>query len=167
VIEALLRELRPDGWAIHDGRLWKSVRKYKAGSHRSAEARTVLGLALAAIESHCEVLVFIRDEDHDSERLLDIGTGVQAAALNWPELKIVSGIAVPCLEGWLLAVLETPGSESLSKSGAIQLLAKAGVAKKDTAAMVEFVRRHGISHVPEDATTLRVWIETARAALSE
>ena len=165
VVEALLRKLSVDGWTVHDGRLWKSVRKYRAGHHRQPETRTVLGLALAAKESNCDALVFIRDQDHDSARLNDISAGLREASANWPELKLAGGVAVPCLEGWLLALQGTCNSESLRKSAAIQLLANAGVAAKNTESMVQLVETINLSRIPEDAEMLRAWLERAGEVL--
>lgn len=167
VLQALLEQLPATPWIVHDGTQWKSIRKYRAGNHSAPETRSVLGLALLAKESGCDVLAFVRDEDGATQRTADVDAGLKRAAELWPALSIVGSMAIPCLEGWLLALQGKPGTEQLTKQKAIQILIEAGVATKDTRAMVECVRQHGIAQTAPDAAKLRSWLDAAQGALRE
>ena len=146
VIEALLRQIRSEGWTIEQGWLWKSVRKYKVRPQKQPETQTVLGLALAAHEAGCNVLAFVRDEDHDAQRTRAISAGMREASSLWPQLRIAGSTAAPCLEAWLLE--------------------ECGLPRKDTAAMVALVDERGLVKIPLDAAALCAWISNARAALT-
>jgi hypothetical protein len=166
VLQTLLEQLTVAPWIVHDARQWKSIRKYRAGDRSAPETRSVLGLALQAKESGCDVLAFVRDEDGAPQRTADVEAGLKRAAELWPALSVVGSMAIPCLEGWLLALQGKPGTEQLSKQKAIQFLVQAGVATKDTQALVECVRQHGVAQVAPDAEKLRTWLDAAQRALS-
>ena len=105
VIEALLLRVCADGWRIVDGITWKRIRKYRAGQHRSAETRTILGLALDAKERGAAVVAFTRDRDGDLEREADIEAGIARAAELFSDMCIIGGAAREDTEAWILALL--------------------------------------------------------------
>lgn len=61
ILHALLRRTWTRPFVVKKAVPWRRIRKYRAGGHRSAEARNVLGLALLASESQCQVAAFVRD----------------------------------------------------------------------------------------------------------
>lgn len=92
----------PSSWAGVGVKAWKDVRKFKAGDHASAEARTVLGLALDATEANAHILAFVRDRDRVGRRQADIEAGIAWTADKFPDLAIVGGVAIECIESWVL-----------------------------------------------------------------
>jgi hypothetical protein len=165
VLQALLEQISVASWVVYDARQWKSIRKYRAGDRSAPETRSVIGLALHAKESGCDVLAFVRDEDGAPQRTADVGAGLKRASELWPALSIVGSTAIPCLEGWLLALKGETGTEQLSKQKAIEISIQAGIGTKDTRALVEYVREHGVTRVAPDAAKLRSWLDAARGAL--
>src|SRR5262249_40164182 len=103
VIQAILTRVRVEGWQVQRVVLWKHIRKYRAGDHRTAEQRNVLGLALVADEADSEVLAFCRDaaDVHDSDD--HYRAAIELARALFPDLLIVGGLAKPTIEGWILA----------------------------------------------------------------
>lgn len=95
VIEAMLRQVRPDGWCIVDAIPWKKSPKK--------------------------------------------------------------------LESWVAAIAGVHRSEELRRPE--EKLTEFGVGAKDTAGMVQFVEQYGLQRVPEDARSLRRWLERAERAL--
>lgn len=174
VIEALLRQIRDDGWEVAGATGWKDIRKFRTrqkGEKFSAETRNVMGAALAAWEAGCDVFVFIRDRDGtrsnpNQARQDDIEEGIRRALEEWSEhLSIVGGVAIIKLESWLLAIIGQPRSEEIRRPE--EEIASLGVLTKDkeTAAMVACVEANGLEQVPDDAESLRRWLERARQAL--
>jgi len=73
----------------------------------------VLGVAKDAKDAGCDVLAFSRDLDRDTARRQAIEDGIARV----PEVfagapAVIGGVAVPTLEGWILALL---GVRNLSK----------------------------------------------------
>jgi hypothetical protein len=159
VIEALLR-LVADDVEVVDGATWKSVRKFRAGHHASPEARNVLGLALDARESECEVFAFLRDRDRRRDREEDVFDGMTRAREMFEDVRIVGGLAIEETEAWILAILGVRGSELLPDPK--RALSERGTS--GTEEMVEAVERAGFRDVPPDAASLRRWIIAAAAA---
>lgn len=110
LLEALLRQVRAEGWEVHGGIRWKDIIKVGVGAHRRAETRNVLGAALDALENGCDALVFVRDRDRDTAREATIERGVLEAKR---ELKLgVAGcLAVEAVEAWVLALRGEQWSE--------------------------------------------------------
>ncbi len=168
VLEALLRQVHPDGWEVGGGVLWKNIRKLRAGQHRGAEARNVLGLLNKAAEDGFDTVAFSRDRDGDQERGDDLTRGLREAQeviARCPEY--IGGLAVERLESWVAAVLGIPGSEEKRDLELDRLLERQGIHAKDGRAMVEAIRRCGLGKIPDDAGSLRDWIDQARKTLGD
>lgn len=167
VLETLLRQVAPDGWEIAAAVPWKKIRKYRAGGRRGAETRNVLGAALMARESRCDVLVFSRDQDNRPDRTAAVTVGIDRVAVAFPDgPELVAGMAVECLEAWVLALRGEHRAETHSKAAAQRRLAEAGVAEKDTRAMTELARAADLRRLPADAVSLSQWLTRGRRVLA-
>jgi hypothetical protein len=80
VLHALLRRVAADGWEVGGARQWSKIRKIKLGNAPHADTRNVLGAALHARESRCEVLAFCRDRDNDRGREAAVAKGIERVA---------------------------------------------------------------------------------------
>ncbi|MBI5486564.1 MAG: hypothetical protein HY905_04455 [Deltaproteobacteria bacterium] len=160
VVEALARGVGDGDWVIADAVSWKSIRKYRPGGHRHAEARNVLGVVLMARERGMDAVLFVRDRDGLPERGADVETGMRAAAGNrdFRGVAIVGGIAVEAIEAWLLAWLGEPRTEEATNPKAE--LARRGYGSCE--AKVSLVREHDAAGIPEDAQSLRTWLDRVR-----
>lgn len=170
VIEAFLRKVSPSGWHVSDGLLWKSIPKYRAGNHRGAETRSVLGLVNKAAERRIDVLVFCRDQDLKTPegiaRRQEVEAGILQARAMYPNKPIVvGGMAVLRLESWVAAALGQRRSEELGDSKIDAFLRTHGITEKDTAALREAVLTADLNALPQDAAALRDWLAEAKAAL--
>jgi len=76
---------------------------------------------------------------------------------------VIGGVAIERFESWLLALAGKTGSEKARRPEAT--LTELGV--NTTAEMVELVESVGLDRIPEDAGSLRSWIERARAMLGQ
>lgn len=162
VIEALLLRIRATGWSVAEGVRWKTIRKYRAGAHASAEARNVVGLALRARDLRCDAVAFVRDRDGDRDRERDLENGIERARELFPALRIAGGVAIEEIEAWLLAIRGERGSESVTDPKG-RLAERHGV---DTgAAKIACVEQASLDRLPDDARSLALWIERARQAL--
>lgn len=167
VVPALLRKIRGDGWMIIDAMPWRAIRKFQSRPPISAETKTVLGLALAASEAKCDVLVFCRDRDgsHSNanlERERDIDDGIRRVAETFENPpRIAGGVAVKRLESWLCALTGELHSEDDWRPEDHLKACEVD----DTEAMVRLVEAADLDEIPEDARSLRVWLERARDAL--
>lgn len=165
VLYALLLRVQPTGWQVIGARDWKSIRKYRAGKASHADTHNVLGAALDAIEAHGDVLVFSRDLDNDSAREAGVNEGLARIPSISQHLEVIGGVAIPTLEGWILALLGEKGTEELSPSGAEAALVKSEVARKDGIAMADVVASAELDKIPPDARSLRSWLSRAQAVL--
>jgi len=166
VLHALLTRIQPDGWEVGGARTWKSIRKLRARGATHADTHNVLGATLDAKEARCDVLAFCRDRDTDHERVDAIKTGIARAPTEIPgSPPIVGGVAIPLIEGWLLAVLGEPRTETMSPSAAQKALEARGHAAKDGEAMVRAIEDADLGKLPPDATSLHAWLAQARAVL--
>lgn len=111
VLEALLLRLGVDVEVI-DAIVWKHIRKYKAGDHRSPELRTVRGLLLRASESGADALVFARDRDRETQREAEIDRGISEGVDAHPDVAVVGGAAVEAIEAWILELLGDSRAET-------------------------------------------------------
>jgi hypothetical protein len=165
VLEALLKQVRPDGWRIEGGIPWKKIRKLKAGNHRGAEARNVLGLINEAQERNFDVVAFARDRDGDTDRERDFLDGIRDAEKLFEQPPaIIGGMAIERLESWVAAVLDVRNAEELSDNQIDSLLKNHGIKPKDGGAMVERIEFCGIEKAKE-APSLATWLENAAKAL--
>lgn len=170
VIEVLLRKVRDEGWEVVDGVAWQGIRKYKRGPSVPPEVRNVLGAALMAKESGCDVLAFTRDRDGAKykQRQLDVEQGIVQAPQHITDCpKIAGGMAIEKLESWLVALSGKKGSEKMRQSHIEKHLAALGVRKKNTADMVRLAKGANLERIPQDAASLQLWLRRAREALAE
>ncbi len=166
VLHTLLVRVQPSGWEVGGARDWKSIRKYRAGKAEHADTHNVLGAALDATDAGCEVLAFSRDLDKDSARKAAVEEGIaRAATLTASAPEIIGGVAIPTLEGWILALLKERSTEKLSPKRAEQVLGDKGIKPKDGGAMVRVVEEASLDALPPDASALIAWIARARAVL--
>ena len=166
VLHVLLERVQPDGWEVGGARDWKGIRKYRAGAASHADTHNVLGVAKDAKDAGCDVLAFSRDLDRDAARRQAIEEGIARV----PEVlagapAVIGGVAVPTLEGWILALLGVRAAEALSPKRAEEALVQKGIPRKDGAAMVRVVEDADLAGLPSDATSLRTWLERAKAVL--
>jgi len=168
VLETLLRKTKESGWIIKDAICWKSIRKFKAGDHQSAEERNILGVCNKAKEKGCSIIAFSRDTDGDAQRKIDLENGMKKAhEFFGSDLGIVGGIAIPCIEGWILAILGELRTEQYSKSKAITTLIAKGIPKKCTEKMVARIAIADLDKISEDADGLRQWLRAAKKHLAD
>lgn len=144
---------------------WTSIRKYKAGAaHR--DTHNVLGVALDAKEAGCDVLAFSRDLDSDVTRKDAIEEGIRRVPETFSEApEVIGGVAVPTLEGWILALLRVRQTEELTPKRALFVLDEKGVPSKDGLAMVHVVEEADLDQLPSDAVSLAAWLARARTVL--
>lgn len=165
-LEALLTAVRASGWQVEDAIRWQDIRKYVVGAHGRGEEQNVRrAWHHAHHERGCDALAFTRDRDGDKSRERTILDTV--AELESNGATIAGGVAVECLESWLLAIAGDTRTESLGRLKAAEHLeSKHGVGHKNTGQMVELIQRKGLGEVPDDARSLRSWLEKARSILS-
>jgi hypothetical protein len=168
VLHTLLARVQPDGWEVGGATTWASIRKYRVRGAAHADTGNVLGVVVDAIEAGCDVLAFSRDVDGDAERKQAIDDGIaripeELFAQGPPD--VIGGVAVPAIEGWILALLGRRGTERLSTERAVRSLAESGVEEKDGPAMSAVAERADLDAIPADAASLRAWIERAREVL--
>ncbi len=165
VLEALLSRVAPDAFEVRGARCWSKATTFKAGGHASAEARRVMQLHNDAVEADCDVLALARDQDGDDGRFDSLVRALADAAQAFPSVEAIAGLAVQAVEGWLLAVSDVRGSERVKPRAGKKKIAVAGVAC--TADMVELVNGADLDALPDDATSLRAWLERARKVLGD
>jgi hypothetical protein len=164
VIQALLRSVQPVGWCVIGAITWKQIRKFRACGPTPNEEQNVLGLILEADRAKAEVVAFLRDEDDDRRRHQPVADAMARAAQLYPNLDVIGGVAIPVLEGWILAMRGVHKTEMLSKAGAQRRLADERV--ETTEQMVQVVGAMRRDRLPEDAETLAKWLDCAAAVLS-
>lgn len=160
VIQALLAAALPEPWQAVGACCWKDVRKYRAGDHRRPEARTVLGLALAAREHGAQVLAFARDRDRDQRRQAEI----DAAVAEVTGVHVVGGVAVEAIEAWVLAALGDARSERHARPK-VRLERQFGLTAREQ--LVAAVEGASLDALPPDATSLHAWLARARSATGQ
>jgi plasmid stability protein len=170
VLCTLLTKVQPEGWQVGGTKLWKDIHKLKVGAARGGsvvhqDTRNVLKLAVIAEEAGHDVLAFSRDLDADKERKEAIEEGLRRVAELFPKLGLVGGVAVPALEGWVLALLKVARTEGFSREKAQAELSARGFAPKDGAAMVDAIADADLAALPHDADALRTWLARAQAVL--
>lgn len=170
VIEALLRRVRPDGWAIVDAVVWSRIHKYRVGQHADAEERNVLGLVLKARERGADVVVFTRDCDGDGpqhrRRIAAIEAGLARAAVEFPlGPVVVGGPAVRMIEAWILALAGVRRTEEMGRDGLDAGFRRFQIPAKSTPALVERVMTAELASIAPDARSLQSWLAQARSAL--
>ncbi len=166
VVEALLRQIRPDGWQVVDAILWKNIPKLRVGIGGKGEGLNVQRAIHHAKKRGCDVLAFTRDRDKAKfahrEREIE-ATLAELRDQGAAGPGIIGGVAIEKLESWLAALAGAQDSESLRRPE--ERLAELGIGEKDTAAMVRFVEETGLGKVPADALSLLRWLDRAREIL--
>ncbi len=166
VIVALLTKIQPSGWEIGGARMWKSIRKLRVGSAPHADTHNVLGAALDAKEAGCGALAFIRDRDGDDKREQAVEDGIRRARAELGgALEIIGAVAIPKLEGWILALRGHRRTEDMSPGGASAKLAEVLDRKPGLEAMLAVVGAAILETLPHDAKSLAGWLHSARVAL--
>ena len=162
VIETLLKKARPGGWRVREATQWRHIVKLRPGKFRAPETRNVLGAALHASEAGCAVLAFSRDRDGDVSREEAIAEGIAQAQRDFPEVRVVGGLAIEQIESWVLAAGGRTRTESITdaKAAAEQAL---GDARLET--LLRELEKADIANLPEDASSLRAWLVVAAAAI--
>ncbi|MEO5730993.1 MAG: hypothetical protein ABI134_14160 [Byssovorax sp.] len=155
VIEALLRNVSKVDFTIVDARVWKRIRKFKAGKHAQPETRNVLGLMLEAEEARCDALVFVRDQDGYADRQASIETGILLANDGDYEPALVGGVAIQEIEAWILALLGERSTERHADAKAVLVKRHSITSCAEKVAAVESADR---SKIPEDALSLLTWL---------
>ncbi len=143
--------------------MWSKIPHYQAGAHRGAEARTVLGLVQWAKERKFDAILFSRDRDsakrEGKERERSFNEGLEAIASQLPSHPAIVGeMAIERLESWVLAVAGQRKSESLPDAKVDTLLLAQGVKAKDTEAMTSLIHKYRLVQIPDDAVSLRSWL---------
>jgi hypothetical protein len=167
VVEALLRQIRGSGWKVVDAIFWKKLPKLQVGIGGRGEELNVLRAHHHAKRRGCDVLAFTRDRDgvkfaHRDDDIERARSSLRSAG-DGP--RVIGGVAIEKLESWLAALAGHRRSEEMRRPE--EKLADLGVAEKDTPAMVRLVEDRGLAGIPDDAQSLRRWLERAREALGE
>jgi hypothetical protein len=162
VLVALLERIEGADFEIVDGMLWSRIRKYDAGKHASPEERNVLGLALAARRARCGAVVFSRDRDGDKQRQKDLDRGIERAREIFMDLRVVGGVAIETIEGWMLVVHGHDGESISAKRTKAELQRRCGVT--DLQQMVDAVVVAPMEGLRPGS--LLAWLDAARAAFA-
>jgi hypothetical protein len=166
VLETIMRKVQPTGWNIKDSICWKNLRKYQAGSFSRNEKNNVVKVCHKAIEKGCSTVSFSRDLDGVKLRQESIEAGIKESKEKWGnQLDIIGGCAVPCIEGWILAINGVTDTETMSRSKTEAKLKEKGFNEMYTLQMVESINKAGIENIPSDAKNLNKWISSAKNVL--
>lgn len=168
-LEALLAKLEASGWVVAGATRWKHIRKYKAGASlregiSHADLANARGLILQAYEAGCEVVAFARDRDVDEDRASAVEKGIELSG-DLP-VRVIGGLACPCLEGWVLALKGGRDTDTMSRRKAKADLAAHGVTLGDPEAYVEVVERAALDDLPPRSASLAEWLDTATTVLA-
>jgi hypothetical protein len=177
-LEALLSRAHAGGWEIVDGIRWKSIPKLQTRTTKIAGEQTtritkhadeqhVAAACLQARERGCDVLAFTRDSDGNARTQQAIEAGLAQAESNSSDLQIIGGVAIQKLESWIIALAGKSRSEQLGRKRADEALEELGISKKHTEQFVEVISNADLAQIPDDATSLRAWLEKAKAVLDE
>jgi len=163
-LESLLRSTVSKDWEICGAVQWKNIRRYRARSPLSADARNLAAAALDAAEANCDSLVFARDQDGDIERHAALEDGIAEANSKFLAIKVAGGLAVRSIEAWVLAgkgdlhsESTTDAKERLRKNHGVETLAQ----KANCLGEAE------LANVPEDAQSPYSWVRRIQALFHE
>jgi hypothetical protein len=170
VLEALLKHLEPAGWVIAGATRWKHIRKFRAGAAirdgiGHADLANVRGLALEASEAGCEIVAFARDRDADDGRAAAVAKGIELSET--VGIRIVGGLAIPAIEGWILALHGVRNADSYSRQRAESELAALGIELRSPEAYVAVVEAAAaplLDTIPPGS--LLEWVQTAARVLA-
>lgn len=138
------------------GMTWRSVPKYVARGHVSAEEKTLRKLVEFAHDAGADTLIWGRDIDDDKSRQRQL-EGAQAALAgeDLDGLAVRGGPVVPCIEAWVLALsgaVRHPEEQSPAKLKA--LAEEHGLSREHE--MVELIRSKQLDVTRSDS--LRNWL---------
>ncbi len=119
----------------------------------------MLGLVLQGKEAGCDAVIFTRDRDGYKDREASIERAIQKAQEENGHLKIVGGLAVEEIESWIRALRGERGSEKRTDP-------KRDLEDPDREAFVDTINTTDFNKIPEDASSLHLWLERARKALA-
>jgi hypothetical protein len=166
VLETLLRNKKAEGWMVIDAIKWQYIRNYRAGDHGKHDEQNVRRVCLMAKEKGCDVIALCRDSDGHTERVADIQKGIESAHALWSDkLGIIGGCAIPCIEGWVCAIMGITDTEASTRKKVNDHLTNMSILPKDTAAMVEKIEQTGLENIAEDAHSLKSWLDIAGQVL--
>lgn len=160
VLEALIQREAPGAsYQIVDAVIWKRIRKYRAGEFRSAERRTVLGLALMAKEASADAVVFSRDRDGEAERVGWIEAAIDDARELYASVTLAGGVAIEETEAWILSL----GGDTRAETHADpkNVLNSHGI--RGTNAMVDAIAN---ATNLRTCSSLAAWLDRVSAALN-
>lgn len=166
VLVALLRQVAPNGFELGYAVQWKDLTIYRARGRLAKDELNTRALWLLARENQCDLIVFSRDRDADLDREAAIGRGMAwlREKTEGTGLSVVGGIAIECIEAWVLAVTGLRGTEALGRVRPKKMVGERGL---DSATrMADFVEMAGVLDVPDDAASLQRWLGQARIALA-
>jgi hypothetical protein len=177
-IEALLRKVHDGGWEIEEGIPWRTIKdirvrtrkiagKQKTVFSRHKDAHNVAAVSLHAREKNCDVLAFVRDRDGRKETQEAIEAGLANEEGNSNALQIIGGVAVEKLESWIIALSGKTRSEDRGRKMIDMVFEELDILPKDTGRFVEIISKADLKNLPADATSLRAWLEKAKAVLDE
>ena len=157
VLEALARLVLPEP-DIADGTLWKAIRHYKSGGHRSREERLVLGLCLKAKEGSFDAVVFSRDRDGDVDRERAIQDARAEAKRMRPEHTLMGGVAVEAIESWMIAATAQEQADNVTDPKA--RWESNGLSRQDAVEAIESQGVDGLRRAMQLSPSLKAWVES-------
>ena len=163
VLEALISKLATSDWEIVAAITWSKIRKFRVRPHQGAEEQAVFGLAQAARDSQCDVVLFVRDHEARDVRRDEIERGLREAGLISQPIGIAGGVATQEIEAWILACMGHRRSEQHSDPKSVaRALGIETTADKSAAVLAASLVE---SDLPSDARSLVTWLARARAVL--
>jgi len=165
VLEALLRHISPDGFRIVDAVQWKKLPYYRTRDRLPKDELNTQALWSLARERNCDLVVFSRDRDGFVDRQTAVNRGISwldERAAN-AKLSIVGGVAIECIEAWVLAVMGERKTESLGRIRPKEIVTEQGLA----GALASTVEGANLGAVPDDAGSLKSWLARAARAFGD
>lgn len=169
VIEALLRRCGA-GWEIADGRVWKAVKAtaYRAGQHAGLEQRRILRALqdLREADADIDALVFVRDRDGDEGREADILRAIEVAKSQYRDFRVCGGVAVECIEAWVLGCMGQLRAESQAVETVQARLARELGFEPKTNDLSDRIAAQPAADVAVDASSLKKFCADLTAMLA-
>ncbi|MBS2022541.1 MAG: hypothetical protein JST92_09035 [Deltaproteobacteria bacterium] len=169
VIEALLRRCGSD-WVIRDARIWKALKstQYRAGNHAGLEQRGVLRALQDLRESEADIdaVVFVRDRDGDEGREADLRAAKQAARTLFSDFRLCGGVAIECIEAWVLACKGERRTEGKTVKAAQARLGELFGYEPTTNDMSDAIGTCSATGIPDDAYSLNAFCAELTALLA-
>ncbi len=159
-------KISPDGCVVEHAITWKKLPIYRARDRLPKEELNTKALFTLALDHGCDAIAFTRDRDRHDDREAAVNRGLAwlRSAAEARNIAVVGGVAVECLEAWLLALGGTHRTEKMSVQKACDQWTEGGA--HDTSAIAAHVERADLAKMPEDAASLLEWLAQARSALA-